>query len=157
MPPTQLFKFGKALLPCALLTRTGIVLIFGALISASSWRWGTGRVFEIFLEMKNRFEQKNTTTFIDSPWAIFDLNMRIGKFSIMCHLSRGHGKKALLKQFFSKRPSPNCSNKMATEKQQQSQTATLVVKFIAFGDGHLFKMGEIYAYHASSPYDTYVS
>ena len=46
--------------------------------------------------MKNRFEQKNATTIIDSPWAIFELNMRLGTFSIMCHLLRGPGKKALL-------------------------------------------------------------
>ena len=32
MLPTQLFKFGKALLPCTLLTRKVLVLIFAALI-----------------------------------------------------------------------------------------------------------------------------
>ena len=37
MLPTQLFKFGKALLPCALFTRKVLVVIFVALISAILW------------------------------------------------------------------------------------------------------------------------
>ena len=65
MLPTQLFKFGKALLPCALLTKKVLVVIFVALISAILWWWGSVTVFENFLKVKNRFEQTNPTTFIE--------------------------------------------------------------------------------------------
>ena len=50
----------------------------------------------IFLENKIRSEQTNYTTFINASWGIFERNMRVVIFWIMCQLSLGHEKKALL-------------------------------------------------------------
>ena len=86
MLSTQLFKFGKALLPCALLTRKVLGLIFAALMLAVLWWWEPVTVFENFPEVKNRFEQTNPTTFMDFPKGISEPNMRVGNFPSMCHI-----------------------------------------------------------------------
>lgn len=61
-----------------------------------SWWWRSIAVFKNFLEAENRFKQTNPITIIVSLWGVFQLNVRVGNFSIMSHLSRGYEIKAVL-------------------------------------------------------------
>ena len=72
------------------------MLILGPLMSAIFEAVGLLNSFCEFSGNKSRFEQTNYTTFINSSWSIFERNMRVVVFWIMCHLSPGHEKKALL-------------------------------------------------------------
>ena len=72
------------------------MLILGALMTAMFEEVGILKSVANFLENKSSCEEKNYTTFINSSWGILERNMRVVIFWIMCHLSLGHEKKALL-------------------------------------------------------------
>ena len=72
------------------------MLILGTLMSAILEVVGILNSFCKFLENESRSEQTNYITFINSSWGICEQNMRVVIFWIMCHLSLGHEKKALL-------------------------------------------------------------
>ena len=72
------------------------MLILGPLMSAIFEAVGLLNSFCEFSRNKSRSEQTNYTMFINSSWSIFERNLRVAVFLIMCHLSPGHEKKALL-------------------------------------------------------------
>ena len=77
------------------------MLILSALMSAIFEAVGIlNRFCEFSGKKKSRSEQTYYTTFINSSWSIFGRDMRVVIFWIMCHLSLGHEKKALLSPTF---------------------------------------------------------
>lgn len=99
MLPVQKSKFEKGLLPFAPLRSKVLEAMLVAFVSGILWRRALVTVFQYFLENKNRFEQKNFTTFIDSPQGICEQKIKVVDFVSMCHIfpiSRGLQKNSLL-------------------------------------------------------------
>ena len=95
------YKKKKSELAFALFRSEILVLIHDALMSAILKLGTSCSVFlRILWKTKVDLSKKSYTRFINSPWGIFERNMRVVIFWTMCYLSLGHEEKALLESYF---------------------------------------------------------